>query len=346
MASTAFLPTMSERTQQVLHESIVPVALHQLSQNGCPSLFAAAAPRMAAVSVTGLSMCDAGIALFRKAFSNSREESGFTVRPGLSVRCGAIDHTISFIAQSCSTPLSGSPIRLATALAEGQSRVVTIASNSPRLYAGTILPRRTAKKHWTWPSARADLIARVPAPRIRSASFSSTSCSGGSSPPSVIAACIRSNCSPKDAERRGRYSPPKTQYATTPGDLAEMLGCAQLWAKRAAALMPGSGRPATILAEISAYRLDFLATLRGFEQAMAAEPNDGFVLWKALNNFPWLGDAVQSLSLAERYIALDPLNPAAYNERGSRLYVLRLYADAIDAFNKALAIAPQRYSHG
>lgn len=108
----------------------------------------------------------------------------------------------------------------------------------------------------------------------------------------------------------------------------------------------GIRQASAMLAEISAYRLDFLATLRGFEQAMAAEPNDGFVLWKALNNFPWLGDAVKSLSLAERYIALDPLNPAAYNERGSRLYVLRLYADAIDAFNKALAVAPQRYSHG
>ena len=132
------------------------------------------------------------------------------------------------------------------------------------------------------------------------------------------------------------------QYATSPAQLAEMLGRAEVSVKRAASLMPASGRPAAMFAEISGNRLDFVASLRGFEQALAAEPNDGFVMRKALNNFPWLGDGMQALALANRYIALDPLNPTAYAERGICLYVLRRYGDAIDAFNKELAIAPQR----
>ena len=131
-------------------------------------------------------------------------------------------------------------------------------------------------------------------------------------------------------------------YAPSPAQLAEMLGRAEQSVKRGAALMPGSGRPAAMFAQISANRLDFGASLRGLEQALTAEPNDGFVMRKALSNLPWLGDGVKALALADRYIALDPLNPTAYSERGLCLYVLRRYVDAIEAFNKALAIAPQR----
>ena len=132
------------------------------------------------------------------------------------------------------------------------------------------------------------------------------------------------------------------QYATSPAQLAEMLGRAEVSVKRAASLMPGSGRPAAMFAEISSFRLNFVASLRGFEQALTAEPNDGFLLRQALNFLPWLGNTVQALALANRYIALDPLNPTAYSLRGLCLYVLRRYAEAIDASKKALALAPLR----
>jgi TolB-like protein len=132
------------------------------------------------------------------------------------------------------------------------------------------------------------------------------------------------------------------QYTTNPAQIADMLGRAEESARRAASLMPGSGRPAAMFAQMSALRLDFLASVRGFEQALAAEPNDGFVLRRALNVLPWLGDGAQSLALADRFIALDPLNPSAYYSRGLCLDVLRRYAEAIEFFDKALAIAPQR----
>lgn len=104
--------------------------------------------------------------------------------------------------------------------------------------------------------------------------------------------------------------------------------------------MLGSGRPAAIFASISAVRLDFVASIQGSEKALATAPNDSLVLRKALNILPLVGDG--ALVLADRFIALDPLNPAAYAQRGFCLNVLRRYAEAIDACNKALALAPER----
>ena len=132
------------------------------------------------------------------------------------------------------------------------------------------------------------------------------------------------------------------QYATKPSELAAMLGRAEQSANRAAGLMPGSGRPAAMLAFISAARLDFVASLRGFERALAAEPNDSFVLNNALFISPWLGDGAKALAQADRLIALDPLNPIAHSRRGMCLFILRRYVEAIDALNKALALAPLR----
>ena len=130
-------------------------------------------------------------------------------------------------------------------------------------------------------------------------------------------------------------------YATSPGQVAEMLGGAEVSAKRAASLMPGSGKPAAVFADVSTFRLDFVATVRNIELALAAEPNDSFVLLKASGNLPWLGNGVRALALADRSINLDPLNPTAHVNRGLCLYALRRYTEAIDAFNEALAIAPQ-----
>ena len=132
------------------------------------------------------------------------------------------------------------------------------------------------------------------------------------------------------------------QYANKPADRAEMLNRAEQSAKRAAVIMPGSGKPASMVAEINNSRLDFGTALRGVNDALTAEPNDSFVLLIALRILPWLSDAEQALALTDRLIVLDPLNPTAYNRRGNCLYVLRRYAEAIEAFKKALALAPQR----
>ena len=132
------------------------------------------------------------------------------------------------------------------------------------------------------------------------------------------------------------------RYATSTEQRAALLDRAQQSALHAAALMPGSGRPAAYLASISAVRLDFASAVHGLERALASTPNDVSLLEGAIFNLAALTDGPQPLQLANRAINLDPVNPDAYFSRGVCLYVLRRFEDAILTFGKALALAPQR----
>jgi TolB-like protein/Flp pilus assembly protein TadD len=133
-----------------------------------------------------------------------------------------------------------------------------------------------------------------------------------------------------------------SQYATTPTESAAVTNRAEQSARRAASLMPASGRPTALLADISSSRLDFAGAMRGFEQALRTDPNDPAILVPALNNSQWLGDGEEALTLADRAVALDPLNPTSHSQRGNCLYALRRYSESIEAQNKALVLAPQR----
>ena len=95
-----------------------------------------------------------------------------------------------------------------------------------------------------------------------------------------------------------------------------------------------------MLSQISAYRLQFKLALKGFNQALSAYPDDTLVLRKALNILPFLVEGSSALALADRYVALDPLNPTAYSARGHCLFVLRRFEEAIGACTRALALAP------
>lgn len=132
------------------------------------------------------------------------------------------------------------------------------------------------------------------------------------------------------------------QYATSPMELTQWLGRSEQSARRAAELMPGSARVAGMFASISSDRLDFRGALREFNQALGSDPDDTGVLGKALNTLPWLVDGTSALSLADHRVSLDPLNPSSYSQRGTCLFALRRYQDAISACTRALALAPQR----
>jgi tetratricopeptide (TPR) repeat protein len=132
------------------------------------------------------------------------------------------------------------------------------------------------------------------------------------------------------------------EYTTSPAFLTDWLNQAEQSARRGAALMPGSGRATATLAFVSSQRLDFRGALNGFREALAAQPSDPIVLHQALEIFPWLSDGASALPVADRFIALDPLNPSAYVERGGCLRLMRRYEESIATSNKALALAPQR----
>ena len=132
------------------------------------------------------------------------------------------------------------------------------------------------------------------------------------------------------------------QFSKSPAETKEWLSRAEQSARRAATLMPNSGRPTAVLSEISALRLQFKLALKGLNQALSAYPNDTFVLRKALNNLPYLVGGPSVLALADRNVALDPLNPTTYAQRGVCLFVLRRFEEAIGASTRALALAPLR----
>ena len=132
------------------------------------------------------------------------------------------------------------------------------------------------------------------------------------------------------------------RYATSAEQLNAHLTRAEQSAHDAAKLMPGSGLPAALLAGISSIRLDFKSAVRGLEQAVASNPNDGTVIEGVIYALAALTDGSRPLQLADRALALDPLNPDAYFLRGFCLYSVRRFEDAIQAFGKALALAPQR----
>ena len=131
-------------------------------------------------------------------------------------------------------------------------------------------------------------------------------------------------------------------FSNSPAETKEWLSRAEQSARRAAALMPNSGRPTAMLSAISASRLQFKLALKGFNQALSAYPNDTFVLRRALNFLPNLVEGSSALALADRYVALDPLNPTVYAQRGLCLFVLRRFEEAIGASTRSLALAPLR----
>ena len=132
------------------------------------------------------------------------------------------------------------------------------------------------------------------------------------------------------------------QFSKSPAETKDWVSRAEQLARRAAMLMPNSGGPDAVLSVISADRLEFQLALKGLNQALSAYPNDTFVLRRALDILPYFVGDSSVLALADRNVALDPLNPAAYAARSNCLFLLRRFEDAIGASKRALALAPLR----
>jgi serine/threonine-protein kinase len=82
--------------------------------------------------------------------------------------------------------------------------------------------------------------------------------------------------------------------------------------------------------------------LRETKASLALSPQDADVLGEAALNLAYFEDADEGLQLADRAIALDPLNARLYRRKSEVLIWLRRYREAIEAGRKGLALAPQR----
>jgi TolB-like protein len=133
-------------------------------------------------------------------------------------------------------------------------------------------------------------------------------------------------------------------YPPTPAEAANQLAEADAAARRAIALAPRLGSAYAALANIEGTRLQFANVLPQIKQALALSPEDPAVLAESAYDLTYLGDAKEALRVADRFIALDPLNARAYDRKCRALIVLRRYPQAIEAGRTALHLAPNRFN--
>ena len=131
-------------------------------------------------------------------------------------------------------------------------------------------------------------------------------------------------------------------WATTSPDTGAKLAQAEAAAKRAIGIAPRLGSAYAALARIKANQLDFGSALDNIRQGLALAPDNSDVLAPAVRFMSCFGEPNKALDLADRAIALDPLEGNSYSNRGDALRVaLHDYPQAIAAYRKALELAPE-----
>lgn len=135
-----------------------------------------------------------------------------------------------------------------------------------------------------------------------------------------------------------------TNFAPTPAEAANLVAQADAAAQKALALAPKLGSAHTALANVALGRIDLVSLLRESRLAVALSPEDPDVLAYGSRFLASLGSADEGLQLADRGIALDPLNPVPYHRKSEVLAHLRRYPQALEAGRKALELAPERRS--
>jgi serine/threonine-protein kinase len=131
-----------------------------------------------------------------------------------------------------------------------------------------------------------------------------------------------------------------SNYPSSAGDYAEQFRLAEAAAKRAIAIAPGLGPAYITLAGIESNRLNFRSALQLTRRALALAQDESFVLALAVPNIVYLGNGHQALRVADRVIALDPLNSRSYRWKTEALFSLRQYPAAIAAGRQTLKLAP------
>jgi len=135
-----------------------------------------------------------------------------------------------------------------------------------------------------------------------------------------------------------------TSYPKNPEDMAATLAKAELAAKRAIAIAPKLGSAYAELALIEQDRFQYASSWQSMERALKLSPDDPLVIPSAMYVTRYFGDANKALKLADRLIALDPLEGVNYTRRADVLLVLRQYPQAIESARKSLELTPGRSS--
>jgi tetratricopeptide (TPR) repeat protein len=128
------------------------------------------------------------------------------------------------------------------------------------------------------------------------------------------------------------------------GTLQQSIPPAKAAAQKALELDPTLAEPHSTLGQILFYAFDFSQSKKEFERAIALNPNDA-TAHQWFGNGPLIvtGDFDRAIAEDKRAVELDPLSLVINTDLAVGYTMARRYPEAIEQFNKILAMDPRFY---
>jgi tetratricopeptide (TPR) repeat protein len=159
----------------------------------------------------------------------------------------------------------------------------------------------------------------------------------------LIEAAIARDSNYADAyvDKAGALSALAATFSKSAEQIANRLDLAEEAANRALVIAPALGSAHAVLADVEQSRLNFSRALQHLRRGLALSPENSRVLSQAATLLPYVGGGQEAMRLADRSIALDPLNVRAYRRKIEILYAARQYPLAIVMGRKAIEMQPE-----
>jgi adenylate cyclase len=128
------------------------------------------------------------------------------------------------------------------------------------------------------------------------------------------------------------------------GTLQQSIPPAKAAAQKALELDPTLAEPHSTLGQILYYDFDFFQSKKEFERAIALDPNDATAhQWFGIGPLIVTGEFDPAIAEGKRAVELDPLSLVINTDLGVDYSMARRYPEAIEQFNKTLAMDPRFY---
>ncbi len=128
------------------------------------------------------------------------------------------------------------------------------------------------------------------------------------------------------------------------GTLQQSIPPAKAAAQKALELDPTLAEPHSTLGLILYYTFDFSRSKKEFERAIALDPNDATAhQWFGIGPLIVTGEFDRAIAEGKRAVELDPLSLVINTDLAVSYTMARRYPEAIEQFNKILAMDPRFY---
>lgn len=150
-----------------------------------------------------------------------------------------------------------------------------------------------------------------------------------------------------------RFAEAYAEWSTTVLDLADLHPTsgsdyqtgsvqAEALARRAIAIAPNLASAHAALGAVLSFRLNIRGALSEFRRAAGLPGASPSMLINCSRLLAMVGRSAEALTMAERAIAADPLNPRAYSVKALVQFYARRYGEAIASARAALRLSPKR----